>query len=573
MRCPSPTVTDFDLDHICPKFFLREDLSPTDRMHIATNAIIAQEFKEYGVITQLAEEYSISRQFVYMLANQLECLSSVIFGDEKRYLENVSLKLSLRYMLSLRLEGRCSISAVSAIMKRFEIKTSSDGAISQYLTRIGSILQNTLVTKGDEIKVVVFLSDEIFSKNTPILITVDPISSAILRCELANKRDAASWKKHWTCIEDNGYYASYLVCDEGRALCSAHKESLFHIFRQSDTYHAIAHNLGIWVDRLEDSAYVAIEEEDKRYRTIKSAKSKSVIKKRRAKYKKAKKDADYKIDLYENYVYLYHCLLEDLNVFDSNGVLRSRDVAEKNIKTGLDLIASMNVTKLTKATEKVNRTLPNLFHYFDVAKAVVSKFEKLSINQAALQALCLAWQSRKKAIKSKKTVVENHYFDNEKFCLDIATGYLQENFDSVKKLVYGELDNIVQSSALVECINSILRPYLNASKNQISQETLNLIMFYHNHRRYKDGKRKNRTPMEILTGECQKKDWIELIFDSIEKRDPLFFALINRKKKRKVHTNDKASRALKSHSSFEFNIEFVSQQACDEYHQQVESVA
>jgi hypothetical protein len=36
-----------------------------------------------------------------------------------------------------------------------------------------------------------------------------------------------------------------------------------------------------------------------------------------------------------------------------------------------------------------------------------------------------------------------------------------------------------------------------------------LIAFYHNHRRYRAGKRADKTPMEILTGKKQKKEWIE----------------------------------------------------------------
>ncbi len=31
--------------------------------------------------------------------------------------------------------------------------------------------------------------------------------------------------------------------------------------------------------------------------------------------------------------------------------------------------------------------------------------------------------------------------------------------------------------------------------------------------------------MEILTGKDQKKDWIELLFDEVEKQDPAFFAI------------------------------------------------
>ena len=70
-----------------------------------------------------------------------------------------------------------------------------------------------------------------------------------------------------------------------------------------------------------------------------------------------------------------------------------------------------------------------------------------------------------------------------------------------KSRYIAQLDQIVQSSALVECINSIIWPYLNGSRNHVDQEMLNLIMFYHNHRRYRARQEKrDQRPMEILTG-------------------------------------------------------------------------
>jgi hypothetical protein len=90
----------------------------------------------------------------------------------------------------------------------------------------------------------------------------------------------------------------------------------------------------------------------------------------------------------------------------------------------------------------------------------------------------------------------------------------------IQKVIYNKLDQIIQSSALVECINSIIRPYFNTSKNNVSQHQLNLIMHYHNHRRYLDGVRKGRTPMESLTGKDNQKDWIEVLFDIIREKDP-----------------------------------------------------
>ena len=116
----------------------------------------------------------------------------------------------------------------------------------------------------------------------------------------------------------------------------------------------------------------------------------------------------------------------------------------------------------------------------------------------------------------------NREMKDAQFCIEIATGYLQKDCEIIKEHVYGQLYKIVQSSALVECINSIIRPYLNGSRNHVTQEALNLIMFYHNHRRYKSGKRKNQTPMEILTGKKQEKEWIDLLSVVIRKKEKSF---------------------------------------------------
>ncbi|MCZ6874022.1 MAG: hypothetical protein O7G88_10910, partial [bacterium] len=41
--------------------------------------------------------------------------------------------------------------------------------------------------------------------------------------------------------------------------------------------------------------------------------------------------------------------------------------------------------------------------------------------------------------------------------------------------------------------------------------TLNLIMFYHNHRRYRGGRRQGKAPIELLTGEALQGDWVDLL--------------------------------------------------------------
>ena len=253
------------------------------------------------------------------------------------------------------------------------------------------------------------------------------------------------------------------------------------VVRQSDTYHAIAHQLGSWAERLEKVAYKAIGVAHECERKLVSAKSDRVREKRRVACEKSAEAANQAVTLYDDFSYLYRCVLGELNVFDRNGNLRDRQQAEEAVKVGLALVEELNHNKIKEAVHKVRRTLPDLFHYFDVAGEVVNECRRLTIDEETLKAYCIAWQWGKAVRKAKKSDRRKRAQEQEQFCLEIAEGLHQEESEDIQKEVYSKLDTIVQSSAMVECINSIIRPYLNTTKNHVTQELLNLIMHYHNH--------------------------------------------------------------------------------------------
>ncbi len=295
---------------------------------------------------------------------------------------------------------------------------------------------------------------------------------------------------------------------------------LSDVVRQSDTYHVIAHRLGSWTDRLEKAACKAIGAEHKCEVKLLSAKSDRVREKRLADYGKAAEAAEKAITLYDDFSYLYRCILGELNIFDSNGNLRAGPQAKEGIEAGLALIEELNHNSITKAVNKVKRALPDLFHYFDIAEKVVNECKELPVDEEILKVCCVAWQWGKAVRKAKNTDRKRKAQEKEQFCLEIAEGLHQQESRDIQQEVYSKLDAIVQSSAMVECINSIIRPYLNTTKNNVTQQLLKLIMHYHNHRRYCDGKRKGKTPMELLAGKEQKKDWIEILLDIIREKDP-----------------------------------------------------
>lgn len=503
------------------RFTRRTDLTNEIRLIIGANALYATLNGAWGTITNLADEYGISRTFVYSLAKTLRDAGYFLFDELTQCVDDLSLRvLSIQMMLSLRMEGQSSVSGTSEIMKRFECELSSLGSVSQTTSRIGRLLPTTVSLEDGMVQYLVFASDEIFSKTTPILITADPGSSAILRIELADSRKADDWKNHFEGLFDNGVKAIYLVSDEGAGLCAGHAEAMNDVVRQSDTYHAIAHLLGQWVNRLETAAYKAIGLEHEREKRLNSAKSDRVQERRLNECIRISGVTEQAITLYDSFSYLYLCLLRELNVFDRNGYLRNRQQAEDALNVGFALIDELKHKKISEAVEKSRRTLSDLLHYFDIAKKIINECKDLPISESCMRAYCLAWQWGKAVRKAKKSARKNIAQENERFYREFAESIHQKGSTNIQKVIYAKLDKIVQSSAMVECINSIIRPYLNTCKNHISQELLNLIMFYHNHRRYRDGARKGKTPMELLTGKEQAKDWMAILFDTIKEKDP-----------------------------------------------------
>ncbi len=508
-----------------PKFIRRKDLTFDIRATLVIQAYIAQTTSVWGRITNLAKEYQVSRVFIYYLLSIFkEEMGRLFFPQTKA--EPITRAEIEANILAYRFEGKCSIDAISTLMKRADIPLSSIGLISQYLSYTGQMLGNTLENESGAVKLVVFADDEVFAKGSPILITVDPVSSAILRIELTDQRTAAIWSAHYESILDNGFMPKLTTSDAGVAMLAARAETLSDIPWQSDTFHGLAHRLGDWNRRLEKAAYAAIVRADDREKKLGSAQSEAVVDKRLNLSFDADRAAEQAIDLYDNFSYLYRELIHQLNTFDSTGTLRPHDSAEETMLVALDLMESLEHNAINKEIATIRKALPDLLTYFSDAELSLGACQKLTTNEDALKTLCLAWQWNKVVIKSKDTDRKHKAIMQRDLNLELAELFIEDtdHFKKIKECIYEELDQIIQASSMVECINSVLRPYLNGSKNQMTQEFLNIFMFYHNHRRYHAGKRKGKTPMEILTGKEQKEDWIILLQQEVRKKEPLLAA-------------------------------------------------
>ena len=493
-------------------------------MSIGYRAIEAKRDKERGVITELSKDYGISRTFVYMLRDRLISVSPDIFFPNKKR-ESSKKKELIESILSYRLEGGMSIGAISTVMKRQGLEYSGKSTISQSLSKIGALIPSVASLGIEKELKRTALLDEIFIGSQPILITVEPISSAILNIELADNRKGKTWEKHINHITDKkNIEIINTVTDEGSGILLGIRNGLPHAHRQADTFHALSHRLGIWVHRLESKAYSAIENEYEREIVCLNRKSIESFEKKRELYEERCSQTIKTIELYENFKYLYTYAIKQLNPFRSNGELRNMKNAKEEIKVALELIETLEHKMINSEIEGIKKVLPNLLDYFKDAKKAIENCKALGVDNETIRILSLEWQWNKALIKAKNQERRRKAKEELTRYSLIAKQMLWEGYERVKENVFTKLDTIIQASSMVENINSLLRPYLDRSKNQVTQEFLNLFAFYHNHRTYKRGKRVGKTPMEILTGNTQDKDWIELLIERIESKEAHFFS-------------------------------------------------
>ncbi|MCK5539191.1 MAG: pheromone/general odorant binding protein [Bacteroidales bacterium] len=484
-------------------FQRRKDLTFQTRFLIAY--IVLFQYS-WGTITRLSSKYNVSRQFIYNNCNYF----SKLFTESPDKTIVLSEEEALKFMLSTRMEGKCSIPSISELMKRFGLSYHSVGSISEMLKNIGKSIGNELNIEYIEGFTFSVCSDEIFVGQSPILITLDPVSLLILNIEIADNRKAESWVKHFKHVKSQGIEISQLTSDEGTGMKSAMEQELEKAERQSDTFHAVAHRLGVFVDRFFKRACKYLDQATKYEQLFDKAKTEKTRNKYLKEHLKYLEMAENAIELYIYFEFLYHCLLECFQVFDNDGKLKDEKMVIQDFDVALEYMKELNNPEIKKEINSIENCKSDLFTFFKTAQEIVGNLLQ-NFNSDIVNLLCLAWQVHKNMIKAKDNYRKNKLQRREKYILSDVKELVGDEYEKLQQTVYQSLNRIIQSSAAVECINSLLRFYLNSSNNKVTKEFLNLFMFYHNHRRFKNGERKGKTPMEIATNTQQKDDWLDLL--------------------------------------------------------------
>jgi len=490
------------------KFIRRQDLTPHTRIEIVKLAWLNQGI--YGKMTQIAQDYDISRTFLYQLLWAANLQLETLFSDQQPR-SPAPQPLWEPLILLLRLEGKCSIPSMSSILKYFQYQPNSVGYLSECFRHYGGTLPSTLSMAAHT--VVFYLSDEIFARHQPILVTIEAHSTAILKIQLASERSAETWKAHFEDLGNHRFQSIGMASDRGRGLVAGYHAACQDARWVCDRFHEFQ-DLFDRRRQLERKAYAAIAKEDEAVQTFHHAKSEAHLHKRLQHYEHAHHVCEQAMARYDQLDLLLHLLRDALHLCSPFGRLRTVANVRSELTLLLSLIEEIDDAVLRQLLRPIRSHLGDILVPFEQAESVHAELLTL-IPQQLVDALVLAWHHEHLAYQAYGKQKRYHQHERQQW-LAFAEGLLGHQFEPLKALVFEKLDAIIQASSLVEMVNSFIRPYLNSCKGYITQETLNLIMFYHNHRRYKGGKRQGKAPIELLTGATLEAEWVDLLIQHMQ---------------------------------------------------------
>ena len=489
------------------QFTRRPDLDPHTRIHIVMLAWLHQGV--YGKMTEIAKRYRISRTFLYRLLFMANLQLETLFGGEKRLWQKDHRHFEPLILL-LRWEGTCSLLSIAAMVKALEYHPNAVGSLSQFFHSAGQALPSTRVMPSKTL--VFYLSDEIFAIHAPILVTIDARSTTILNIELASDRSADTWRAPFEALEHHQCVSLGMASDRGLGLVAGYRAACDMALWVADYFHEFRDLFEVQ-PQLERKAYTAIAKEYDATQKFARAKSEANLHKRLHHYDTAHHACEQAMALYDHLAMLLHLLREALQLCSPHGRLRTHQDVRSALTLLFDMLAELDCAAVTTPLTPLRTHLDDLVVPFAQAEAIDAALRAI-VPHEACEFLVLAWHHEHLVDQAQAKQKRAHQRERA-FWLACAEGLVGDEFDTLKALGFDKLDSLVRASSLVEMVNGLIRPYLHSCKGQITQETLNLIMFYHNHRCYKSGKRQGKAPIELLTGKPLEAPWWELLLQQV----------------------------------------------------------
>ncbi len=530
-------------------------LSFKDHLDLTNRLEIALEYMEqggfYGVVTDLANAYNTNRQRVYdILDRVLAAFRPKSPGPapnpgeatEKRNAELETENSGLRARIQeLEAKQENSIEVTRQRVRDLSLtlsvlpvsyrdirdvvglaygeeyapsESSLCGMVQDYGVIAGLILLDDKVTS----KLSSACIDEIFFHQTPILTVVDPDSMTVGACERSQDRTGESWHavlSHFPNLD-------YIISDQAKGIARGihltagdpgtiqHQRDLYHfLIEVSRTTRRLETCLGkflkaeeqVWQDWIQGHAYV---------KTVEKIEA-TVVR---------------QLEFMEQYYQALELLDFAFSPMTSDHAVNTRERGRQILSDVIQRLKSLPELGTDDLVKTLDKSGPGCLVFLDqlqrelsvipveLGEDVVpptngggdSQFTAEQIRELAIQEVCLE-HAMADDPSDEVFCTYRDLWGKIRSLKKLMPAFLQV-VSGVRRILY----HPKRASSLVECYNSILRP-IQQVKKQVTQEFLWLKALHHNMKTFKQGRRKGKSPFQLLGVDFGNQDWIGLMED------------------------------------------------------------
>jgi hypothetical protein len=241
------------LQQAIPNSCPAKDLAPSRRLQLGLQALAGTES-----VTNLADEFDVSRKFVYQQRTRAEEALTDAFAPQQADDQVLfQLPVTKRWLRQLVL-GQVLIchSPLRGVLELLRDLFDYDMALGTIFNIVHAAVAPAQKQNHaqDLSHIRVGAHDEIFQAHKPVVVGIDPLSSYCYLLSLENSRDADTWGVRLLELQERGFDPDYVVADAGNALRAAQAEVLPATPCRSDVFHALMEVSEV-VTKLENRAY------------------------------------------------------------------------------------------------------------------------------------------------------------------------------------------------------------------------------------------------------------------------------------------------------------------------------
>jgi hypothetical protein len=527
----------------------KDDLDLTNRLEIALKYLKQGGF--YGVVTDLANAYNTNRQRVYdildrvlaafhpkppgptpnpaeatekrngeletentgLLARvqELEAKQENSVEVTRQRVRDLSLTLAV---LPVSYRDIRDVVGVAYGEKYAPSEATLCGMVQDYGVIAGLILLHEEVTSKFSSACV----DEIFFHQIPILTVVDPASMTVGACERSQDRTGESWHavlSHFPNLD-------YIISDQAKGIARGiylTAETPGTIQHQRDLYHFLI-EVSRTTRRLETGLEKLLKAEEQAWQDW--AKGRIYVKT----VEKIEVTVIRQLEFMEQYYQALELLDFAFSPMTSEHQVNAREHGRQILSDVIQRLNSLTELGIDDLVKTLEKKAPGCLVFLDqlqrelsvipveLGEDVVpptnggedSQFTAMEIRELAIQEVCLE-HAMADDPSDKDFCAYRAVWEKVRSLKKLMPIFLQV-VSAVRRILY----HPKRASSLVECYNSILRP-IQQVKKQVTQEFLWLKALHHNMKTFKQGRRKGKSPFQLLGVGFGNQDWIGLMED------------------------------------------------------------